>query len=527
MPDALPIVLQQIDLDIVPGKIPPIVHVSEYDTGRNIVVNLFRDGYPFGSNSIESYTVKVEGSIGKYGFSENAAWADDAEGVVIVHLTEAMTAIHGRVWTKIKLIKSESMQISTCGFWLDVDRAGVNAQDVIQAQGFQEQINAGVNAYLDSHQPFFELPSGGQLGQALLSDGDEGAYWGQAQGGGSGLTEDIKQALLDCFENVAWINAQGQTYYDALYDALYPPAPPANLVSISAVFNQGSAVVYDTDSLDVLKQYLTVTGRFDDGTVQTVSNYVLSGRLSEGSSAITVSYGGKTAAFNVTVTHDTKPNYNLDALDGVNWIDDYKYNTSTGVLEPFTGEHVTEKFTAQDCLYRYQAGSEDSYTGVYVWTESGAFLRFDQTQGNAMNQNGCYQFKPGYQYAMKVFNESSFDSSAVSMMPVNNSLSGVQQFSMRLKDFKDSFTKTKAGIEFDATSFFNSNGVYTPLMEINRISEPGGLQITMYMLDVLTVSVYTNRNNSIVVILNAPNISTAAEMQAYIEANDPIVIFNY
>lgn len=130
MPDALPMVLQQIDLDIVPGKTPPIVHVSEYDTGRNIVVNLFRDGYPFGTNSIESYTVKVEGSIGKYGFSEYAAWADDAEGVVVIHLTEAMTAIHGRVWTKIKLINSSGQQISTNGFWMDVDRAGCSDESV-------------------------------------------------------------------------------------------------------------------------------------------------------------------------------------------------------------------------------------------------------------------------------------------------------------------------------------------------------------------------------------------------------------
>lgn len=150
MPDTTPIVLQQIDLDIIPGKTPPIVHVSEYDTGRNIVVNLFKDGYPFGSNSIESYTVKVEGSIGKYGFSENADWASDGEGVVVIQLTEAMTAIHGRVWTKIKLIKSESMQISTCGFWMDVDRAGVNAQDVIEAKGFGEQIQEAVNDYINN-----------------------------------------------------------------------------------------------------------------------------------------------------------------------------------------------------------------------------------------------------------------------------------------------------------------------------------------------------------------------------------------
>lgn len=340
---------------------------------------------------------------------------------------------------------------------------------------------------------------------------------------GKGLTEAIKQALLQLAQKVAYIDDQGQTYYNALYNALYPPA---NLVSISAVFTQGDHTIYDTDELDTLKQYLVVTAAYDDQTMQTVTGYTLSGTLAEGTSVITVSYGGKTATFNVTVTHDTKPNYNLDALDGVQWIDDYKYNDSTGVLEPYTGEHVTEKFTAQDCLYRFQAGSADKYVRIYVWKANGSFLRYDQSQGNVPSQNACYQFKPGYQYALKVFNESSFDSSAVTMMPVNNSLSGVQQFSMRLKDFKDSFTKTGAGIEFDATNFFNSHGVYTPLMEINRISEPGGMQITAYKLDVLTVSVFTNPS-SIVVILNAPNVSTVDRMQTYIDSMDPTVVFNY
>ena len=42
-------------------------------------------------------------------------------------------------------------------------------------------------------------------------------------GNGSGLTESIKTALLACFEKVAWIDEDGQDYYDALYNALYPP----------------------------------------------------------------------------------------------------------------------------------------------------------------------------------------------------------------------------------------------------------------------------------------------------------------
>lgn len=120
-----------------------------------------------------------------------------------------------------------------------------------------------------------------------------------AGSGGSGLTEEVKQALLDCFENVAWINDQGQTYYEALEAALYPPA---NLVSISAVFTQGSAVIYNTDSLDTLKRYLVVTAHYSDSSTGTITNYTLSGTLTVGTSVITVSYGGKTTTFNVTVS---------------------------------------------------------------------------------------------------------------------------------------------------------------------------------------------------------------------------------
>jgi len=114
-----------------------------------------------------------------------------------------------------------------------------------------------------------------------------------------GLTATAKQALLNCFAHVAWTDEHGQDYYDALEAALYPPA---NLVSISAVFEQGQTVVYNTDSLDVLKPMLTVTAHYSDATMETVTTYTLSGTLTEGTSTITVSYGGKTTTFNVTVT---------------------------------------------------------------------------------------------------------------------------------------------------------------------------------------------------------------------------------
>lgn len=122
-------------------------------------------------------------------------------------------------------------------------------------------------------------------------------------GTGGGLTEDIKQALLQIADNVAYEDAQGPTYYDALYNALYPPA---ELVSISAVYTQ-SGTVYTTDTLDSLKSDLVVTALYDDQTTATVTNYTLTGTLTVGTSVITVTYGDKTTTFNVTVTAETLP----------------------------------------------------------------------------------------------------------------------------------------------------------------------------------------------------------------------------
>jgi len=117
-------------------------------------------------------------------------------------------------------------------------------------------------------------------------------------GGGGALTQNTKQALLQCFAHTAWTDDQGQDYYDDLEDALYPFDL---LSSITAVYTQ-SGTVYDTDSLDSLKDDLVVTGNYSDGTYNQTTKYTLSGTLTVGTSTITVTYGGKTATFTVTVT---------------------------------------------------------------------------------------------------------------------------------------------------------------------------------------------------------------------------------
>lgn len=288
------LVTHGFDLSIMPGSISPVLNLSQYDDARAFTAHLKdENGNPFTLPSGAS--AKLEGMNRKgvtFEINANPSGSD-----ITFTPKEAATDQPGLIVATLH-IKSGNENISTLAVILKVQKNGATKEEQARSPGFTDAIQDAVNAYFDNDPPFFELPSGGQSGQALLSDGADGAYWGQAHGG-SGLTDSIKSALLACFRNVGWINDQGETFYQALYDALYPPA---NLSSISARFNQGSAKIYNTDSLDALKPYLTVTAHYDNQTSGTITNYALSGLLSVGTSTITASYGGKSATFTVTVS---------------------------------------------------------------------------------------------------------------------------------------------------------------------------------------------------------------------------------
>lgn len=114
-----------------------------------------------------------------------------------------------------------------------------------------------------------------------------------------GITADAKLAILNCFAHLSgWENGNGQEYYDALEDALY-----GELTAISAVFNPGQNEINNTTPLNDLKQYLTVTGTYKDGTTKTLTSYTLSGTLTVGTSTITVSNGSKSTTFDCTVVN--------------------------------------------------------------------------------------------------------------------------------------------------------------------------------------------------------------------------------
>lgn len=114
-----------------------------------------------------------------------------------------------------------------------------------------------------------------------------------------GLSFEAKNALLTLLRHVAYTDANGIMYYTALESAL---VGGVTLDHITVVYNPGTSVIYVTDSLDSLRQYITVTAYYSDESYSIVDTYTLSGTLSNGSNAITVAYGGFSETITVIAT---------------------------------------------------------------------------------------------------------------------------------------------------------------------------------------------------------------------------------
>lgn len=220
----------------------------------------------------------------------------------------------------------------------------------------QAQTDSAVADWLDAHPEATTTVQDGSITEQKLDP------YLTAKVNGGGISNAVKVALLALLEKVAYVDEDGQTYLDALENALYPPA---NLVSITAVFNQGENTIYDTDSIDTLKQYLTVTANYSDGTTETVTNYTLIGTLTPGTSTIEVSYGGKTAAFDVFVSEVTY----LEFVDGA-------VNSS-----------LANSTTTQRNGTTYSVDWNEDYTGTKNWQNCRIYLQFPVVAGKTYKIN--------------------------------------------------------------------------------------------------------------------------------------------
>lgn len=294
-------IVRKFKLALNAGKsIPLVIHANQYDHDEQWEFTLYNDD---GTQYIPSSGAIVGIKSDNLGIINSGTVSG---GVVIINETEQMTAAPGKAVFELMI---DSQTHGTANFIVLVepkpgDNASLSESDLSLLQEAIDStspaaIAEGVSNWMDENlTPTTPVVDASLTVSGAAADAKATGDRITALENRGGLTADIKEALLACFEKVAWKGTDGQDYYDALESALYPPA---NLSYITAVYTQ-SGTVYTTDSLDSLKNDLIVTAHYDNGTPETVTNYTLSGTLTVGTSTITVTYGGKTATFNVTVT---------------------------------------------------------------------------------------------------------------------------------------------------------------------------------------------------------------------------------
>lgn len=117
---------QTINLNLIPGAIEPIIHVSQYDKGQTWTFNLFVGSQPFSIPS--GSTVLVQGTkADKTGFQYACTFSGN---VVTATEQQQMTVLAGKVPAEIVITKNNEL-IGSLNFIIMVEPAALRDDTII------------------------------------------------------------------------------------------------------------------------------------------------------------------------------------------------------------------------------------------------------------------------------------------------------------------------------------------------------------------------------------------------------------
>lgn len=354
---------QTVTINLVPGlSTPPVVNVKQGDIGRPIAFRVM-DGTS-AATLPQYWSAKVEGTKPSgLGFSETCTISGNT---VTVSTTEEMTQECGRIPAEISFTHT-GVVIGTANFILAVERDPHPENVTDGTYETMDDIQTQVNA-LDTRVTALEAGSGG-----------------------SGLTDDIKTALLQIAQKVAYIDAHGQDYYDDLYDALYSSTTRSVLLVLSHVSSsntQSTVEVGDsyTTTLTASTNYTLNTVTVNMGGVDVTSTTYSSGTVSIPSVTgnIVITASAVLAAQSITATYTQSGTvYDTDSLDSLKADLVVTANYSGGTSETVPASNYTLSGTltvGTSTVTVNYAGLTDTFSVTVSHAEVGLLYSWDFTQ---------------------------------------------------------------------------------------------------------------------------------------------------
>ena len=112
--------MEAINLDLLPGAMPPIVHVSQGDVGRQFSISIYDDtgaAYPLTGKTLSIVGHKGDGNVFQYAIPSSAI----SGNVVTITTEEQMTPAAGKALCEIR-IEQNGTKLGTCNFVMDVEQ---------------------------------------------------------------------------------------------------------------------------------------------------------------------------------------------------------------------------------------------------------------------------------------------------------------------------------------------------------------------------------------------------------------------
>lgn len=182
-------ITQYAYLSLVPGSVPPVIHVSQYDNGtRSLVFTITDNGLDYTGLSIRIDGIKPDGKAFSFGDGEDFS-ITRAGNVVTSDCVTQMTAAAGTVRCSLVFYNEELDRLESADFVLEVKRAAIEDDATISETELpaiielakQEQDNA--EQYMNAAEGFSfdaEAWAKGTRGEEPVASEDE-AYQNNAK----------------------------------------------------------------------------------------------------------------------------------------------------------------------------------------------------------------------------------------------------------------------------------------------------------------------------------------------------------